>query len=67
MPMLSHVKSGKKWKRTELNDKISDLERIIIWAYNELDIIPDGEYGRKLLKEYILMNEGELPESLKDN
>ena len=51
----------------ELNDEISDLERRIRWAYNELDIVPNGEYGRKLLREYILMNEGELPESLKDN
>ena len=50
----------------ELNDEISDLERRIRWAYNELDIIPNGEYGRKLLREYLLEQGNELPDELKN-
>ena len=50
----------------ELNDEISDLERRIRWAYNELDIIPNGEYGRKLLREYLVEQGNELPDELKN-
>lgn len=50
----------------ELNDEISDLERSIIWAYNELDIVPNGEYGRKLLKEYLESQRREIPLELQD-
>lgn len=50
----------------ELNDEISDLERSIRWAYNELDIVPNGEYGRKLLKEYLESQSREIPVELQD-
>ena len=50
----------------ELNDEISDLERRIRWAYNELDIVPNGEYGRKLLKQYLESQRREIPVELQD-
>ncbi len=63
------IDSERKFKANyeyELNDEISDLERITIWSYNELDIIPDGEYGRKQLKKYLEAQGRELPDELKD-
>ena len=59
-----------EWKfkanfKYDLDEKISDFERRIIWSYDELNIILKGEYARKILKEYILANERELPEELK--
>ncbi|MBL4931980.1 immunity protein YezG family protein [Clostridium paridis] len=37
----------------EINNEIGLLEREIRWSYEELEIIPDDEYGKKLLDEYI--------------
>jgi conserved hypothetical protein len=37
----------------EINDKIGLLEREIRWAYDELGIVPEDEYGKKLLDEYL--------------
>ncbi|WBW97142.1 immunity protein YezG family protein [Oceanirhabdus sp. W0125-5] len=37
----------------ERNSEISRLEREIRWAYDELGIIPDDEYEKELLLEYL--------------
>ena len=29
------------------------MERKIIWAYEELGIMPEGEFGKSILKEYL--------------
>lgn len=50
----------------EINSDIETLERRIRWAYDELGIIPQGEYGRKLLKEYLEAQRREIPVQLQD-
>lgn len=37
----------------ERNAEIGHLEREIRWAYDELGIIPENEYEKKLLEEYL--------------
>lgn len=50
----------------EINSDIETLERRIRWAYDELGIIPQGEYGRKLLKKYLESQSREIPVELQD-
>ena len=47
------------------DDSLTSTQRRIRWAYEELNIIPNGGYGRKLLKEYLEEQGRELPEELK--
>lgn len=37
----------------ERNNEIGRLEREIRWAYDELGIVPEDEYERELLEEYL--------------
>ena len=37
----------------EIDEDIDYMERKIIWAYEELGIIPEGEFGKSILKEYL--------------
>ena len=37
----------------EIDKEISDFERQVIWAYNELGLVPKGEFGREVLEEYL--------------
>ncbi|MCM1325297.1 MAG: antitoxin YezG family protein [Bacteroidales bacterium] len=50
----------------ENNEGLSGMEIKIRWAYDELGILPPGAYGKELLKKYLLKQERELPEELKD-
>ena len=57
-----------EWEKVYLYDKddsLTSTQRRIRWAYEELNIIPNGGYGRKLLKEYLEEQGRELPEELK--
>ena len=35
------------------NIEIGDFERRVIWAYEELGIMPEGEFGKSILEEYL--------------
>lgn len=37
----------------EINHEIGPLDRIIRWAYDELGLIPQNEYEKELLEEYL--------------
>ena len=37
----------------EIDEDIDYMERKIIWAYEELGIMPEGEFGKSILKEYL--------------
>lgn len=37
----------------DIDTEIGDLERVIRWAYDELGIIPEDDFGKKLLNEYL--------------
>ena len=37
----------------EFDEQVGDLEREIIWAYNEVGVKPKDDYGKKLLKDYL--------------
>lgn len=37
----------------QINREISGFEREICWAYNELGIIPEDEFSKKILEEYL--------------
>ena len=39
--------------RYEIDKEISDFERQVIWAYNEIGLVPKGEFGREVLEEYL--------------
>ena len=43
-----NVKFGYK-----INREISSLEREIIWAYEELGIIPEDDFSKKVIEEYL--------------
>lgn len=45
----------------EKDEKLTATGRRIRWAYDELGIVPKGEFGRKLLKEYLEEQGKELP------
>ncbi len=36
-----------------MNIELGDYERGIRWAYDELGIVPNNEYQKKLLEEYL--------------
>lgn len=40
----------------QFDDDMGPMQREIIWAYNELGRIPKGDFGKKLLKEYLERN-----------
>lgn len=42
------------------------MEKVLRWAYDELEIIPRDNYRRSLLKEYLEEQGRELPEELKE-
>lgn len=50
----------------ENNEELDAMQAHIRWAYDDLGIIPRDKYSRKLLKEYLVEQERELPEELKD-
>ena len=37
----------------EIDEDIDYMERKIIWAYEELGIIPEGEFSKSILEEYL--------------
>mgnify|MGYP004516970983 CR=1 FL=1 len=37
----------------EIDNEMSDFEREVIWAYNEIGLMPKGEFGREVLEEYL--------------
>ena len=37
----------------EIDEDIDYMERKIIWAYEELGIMPEGEFSKSILKEYL--------------
>lgn len=37
----------------ELDLEIGDFERQIRWQYDELGIVSEGEYGQKVLEDYL--------------
>ena len=37
----------------EIEEDIDYMERKIIWAYEELGIMPEGEFSKSILKEYL--------------
>lgn len=37
----------------EFDEQVGDFEREIIWAYNEVGVIPKDDYGKKVLKDYL--------------
>lgn len=37
----------------EIDNEMSDFEREVIWAYNEIGLVPKGEFGREVLEEYL--------------
>ena len=37
----------------EIDNEISDFEREVIWAYNEIGLVPKGEFGREVLEKYL--------------
>ena len=37
----------------DINKEIDNFEREIIWAYEELEVTPTGEFGKSILKEYL--------------
>ena len=48
----------KDWKfkvkyEYDLNNKVGPFEREIIWAYNEIGLIPNGEFAKEILEEYL--------------
>lgn len=43
-----NVKFGYK-----IDKEISDFEREVIWAYNEIGLVPKGEFGREVLEKYL--------------
>lgn len=49
----------------EMNEDISEMERRIRWAYDDLGIIPRGKRGKKLLKDYLDQQKRNLPDELK--
>lgn len=50
----------------EKNDELSGLEKAVRWAYDELEIIPRGKRGKKLLKVYLDEQKRDLPDELQD-
>ena len=50
----------------EKNDNLARMEKVLRWAYDELEIIPRDNYRRSLLKEYLEEQGRELPEELKE-
>ena len=37
----------------DINKEIGNFEREVIWAYEELGIIPEGEFSKSILEEYL--------------
>lgn len=37
----------------ELDEEIGDFEREIIWAYNEVGVMPKADYGKNVLMQYL--------------
>ena len=37
----------------EIDKEMSDFEREVIWAYNEIGLEPKGEFGREVLEKYL--------------
>lgn len=37
----------------EIDNEISCFEREVIWAYNEIGLVPKGEFGREVLEKYL--------------
>lgn len=55
-----HLEDNRRFKvkySYDLNMEIGDYDRQIRWAYDELGIIPEGDYGKKLLNEYLHEND----------
>lgn len=48
------------------NEGLGRVEKVLRWAYDELEIVPKDNYRRTLLKEYLEAQGRELPEELKD-
>ena len=48
------------------DDSTTSTQRRIRWAYDELNIIPNGGYGKKLLKEYLEEQGRKMPDELKN-
>ena len=44
----------------DLDTKVGSFERKVIWAYNELGLIPKGEFAKEILKEYLNKQKEEL-------
>ena len=37
----------------DINKEIGNFEREVIWAYEELGIIPEEEFSKSILEEYL--------------
>ena len=37
----------------EIDNEMSDFEREVIWEYNEIGLMPKGEFGREVLEKYL--------------